>query len=157
MTSTVTAEPRNGLDRYFRISERGSTVSREIRGGLATFFTMAYIVVLNPLIIGTVPDKTGAVLGIPKVAAATALVAGHPAAHHSTARAARLRRGSATTGGLANEAMAAGIGHGRHLYSLVSVDRSEDPDSTHRRTTELTRGPRLGRPGTYQGTKANLS
>src|SRR5437764_667272 len=35
---------------------------------------MAYIVVLNPLIIGTVPDKTGALLGIPKVAAATALV-----------------------------------------------------------------------------------
>jgi len=75
-TTTVGAEPRNGLDRYFRISERGSTVGREIRGGLATFFTMAYIVVLNPLIIGTVPDKTGAVLGIPKVAAATALVAG---------------------------------------------------------------------------------
>ena len=76
MTTTVAAEPRNGLDRYFKISERGSTVSREVRGGLATFFTMAYIVVLNPLIIGTVPDKTGAVLGIPKVAAATALVAG---------------------------------------------------------------------------------
>ncbi|GAA4487179.1 NCS2 family permease [Actinoallomurus oryzae] len=75
-TTTVAAEPRNGLDRYFKITERGSTVGREIRGGLATFFTMAYIVVLNPLIIGTVPDKTGAVLGIPKVAAATALVAG---------------------------------------------------------------------------------
>ena len=47
-------EPRNGLDRYFQISERGSTVEREVRGGFATFFTMAYIVVLNPLIIGTV-------------------------------------------------------------------------------------------------------
>ena len=30
--------PRSGLDRYFRISERGSTVGREIRGGLVTFF-----------------------------------------------------------------------------------------------------------------------
>jgi AGZA family xanthine/uracil permease-like MFS transporter len=73
-----------GLDRYFKISERGSTVSRELRGGLATFFTMAYIVVLNPLIIGTVADGDGQFLGdltkpgaaIPLVAAATALVAG---------------------------------------------------------------------------------
>jgi hypothetical protein len=44
--------PRNGFDRYFEITARGSTLSREIRGGLATFFTMAYLVVLNPLILG---------------------------------------------------------------------------------------------------------
>ncbi len=74
--------PRGGLDGYFQITARGSTLSREIRGGFATFFTMAYIVVLNPLIIGTVPDGTGAYLGggatpdLAKVAAATALVAG---------------------------------------------------------------------------------
>jgi AGZA family xanthine/uracil permease-like MFS transporter len=37
---------------------------------------MAYIVVLNPLIIGTAPDADGRVLGIPQVAAVTALVAG---------------------------------------------------------------------------------
>jgi len=67
--------PRNGLDRYFRISARGSTVQREVRGGFATFFTMAYIVVLNPLIIGTAKDVDGRVLGIPRVAAATAIVA----------------------------------------------------------------------------------
>ncbi len=67
---------KNGFDRYFKISERGSTVGREVRGGFATFFTMAYIVVLNPLIIGLAADKGGATLGIPKVAAATALVAG---------------------------------------------------------------------------------
>ncbi len=30
-----------GVDRWFRITERGSTLGREIRGGLATFFTMA--------------------------------------------------------------------------------------------------------------------
>ncbi|RAY11004.1 NCS2 family permease [Actinomadura craniellae] len=90
MSSEKTAEtvesrpPSGGLDRYFKISERGSTVSREVRGGLATFFTMAYIVVLNPLIIGTVADRDGQFLGdltqpgasIPLVAAATALVAG---------------------------------------------------------------------------------
>jgi adenine/guanine/hypoxanthine permease len=70
------SEPRGGLDRYFRISERGSTVQREVRGGFATFFTMAYIVVLNPLIVGTAADADGRVLGVPAVAAATALVAG---------------------------------------------------------------------------------
>src|SRR3954464_6990680 len=77
-TPPPTAEgrtPSNGFDRYFRITERGSTLQREVRGGFATFFTMAYIVVLNPLIIGTAKDHDGHVLGLPKVAAATALVA----------------------------------------------------------------------------------
>ena len=71
------------LDRFFEISQRRSTVTRELRGGLVTFFTMAYIVVLNPLIIGTQADSTGGFLGggdIGRakllVAAATALVAG---------------------------------------------------------------------------------
>ncbi|TDC29678.1 NCS2 family permease [Micromonospora sp. 15K316] len=68
--------PRNGFDRYFEISARGSTVSREVRGGLATFFTMAYIVVLNPLILGSAADGDGKKLAIPAIAAATALVAG---------------------------------------------------------------------------------
>ncbi|SFF42973.1 putative MFS transporter, AGZA family, xanthine/uracil permease [Actinacidiphila alni] len=48
-----------GLDRYFRITERGSTLPREIRGGLATFFAMAYIIVLNPIILGSATDKYG--------------------------------------------------------------------------------------------------
>ncbi len=73
---------RGALDTFFKISERDSTVGRELRGGLVTFFTMAYIVVLNPLIIGTQPDASGAFLGggngpsLAMVAAATALVAG---------------------------------------------------------------------------------
>src|SRR3954454_11255762 len=87
-TTSVTGQrnasrrPSNGLDRYFHISQRGSTVAREVRGGLVTFFTMAYIVVLNPLIIGTVADADGKFLGggrtpnVALVAAATALVAG---------------------------------------------------------------------------------
>lgn len=70
------------LDRFFHITERGSTVGRELRGGLVTFVTMAYIIVLNPLIIGTVADGTGEFLGggdapnLAAVAAGTALVAG---------------------------------------------------------------------------------
>ncbi|MGH3925012.1 MAG: hypothetical protein ACRDTT_19480 [Pseudonocardiaceae bacterium] len=61
--TATTSEPTSSIDRFFKISERGSTVGREIRGGFVTFFTMAYIVVLNPLIIGTQPDATGAFLG----------------------------------------------------------------------------------------------
>ena len=36
------------LDKYFKISERGSTVKTEIIAGLTTFFAMAYIVITNP-------------------------------------------------------------------------------------------------------------
>nr|WP_288869688.1 NCS2 family permease [uncultured Corynebacterium sp.] len=69
-------QPRDGLDAFFHITERGSTVGTEVRAGVVTFFAMAYIVLLNPLIIGTSPDREGTVLGIPQVAAATALAAG---------------------------------------------------------------------------------
>ncbi|GAA2352153.1 NCS2 family permease [Saccharopolyspora halophila] len=68
--------PVGALDRYFEVSARGSTYSREIRGGLATFFAMSYIVVLNPLIVGTAGDANGATLGVAAVASVTALVAG---------------------------------------------------------------------------------
>ena len=51
------------MDTFFEISSRGSTVVREVRGGVVTFITMAYIIVLNPLIIGTVPDVDGNFLG----------------------------------------------------------------------------------------------
>ena len=67
------------LDDYFQITARGSTLAREIRGGFVTFFTMAYIVVLNPLIIGTVPDGSGELLAggdLATIAACTALAAG---------------------------------------------------------------------------------
>jgi AGZA family xanthine/uracil permease-like MFS transporter len=71
-----TRTPRNGFDRFFEISARGSTVGREVRGGLATFFTMDYIVVLNPLILGAGVDAVGGKLPIAALAAGTALVAG---------------------------------------------------------------------------------
>lgn len=64
------------IDRYFKISERGSTVGTEVRAGVVSFFAMAYIILLNPLILGTSADSAGTTLGIPQVAAATALVAG---------------------------------------------------------------------------------
>ncbi|MDQ0944366.1 NCS2 family permease [Streptomyces sp. V1I1] len=63
------------VDRYFHISARGSTFAREIRGGFATFFTMAYILVLNPIILGSAEDKFGAHLSGPQLVTVTALVA----------------------------------------------------------------------------------
>ena len=67
--------PKNGLDRYFEVSARRSTVGREVRGGLTTFFTMAYIVVLNPIILSGA-DVDGNTLPFAGVAAVTALIAG---------------------------------------------------------------------------------
>ena len=70
------------MDTFFKISERGSTLGREVRGGIVTFFTMAYIIVLNPLILGFAQDVDGQFLAggaepnLPAIAAATALVAG---------------------------------------------------------------------------------
>lgn len=79
-----TAVGTSFLDTYFKITERGSTVSREVRGGVVTFVAMAYIVVLNPLILGSFSpddatakvDVLGNILPVNQVAAVTALVAG---------------------------------------------------------------------------------
>ncbi|MFC7306341.1 NCS2 family permease [Streptomyces monticola] len=67
--------PTSGIDRYFKISERGSTPAREIRGGFATFFAMAYIIVLNPIILGSAKDMYGHQLDNGQLVTATALTA----------------------------------------------------------------------------------
>ncbi|WP_459802461.1 NCS2 family permease [Herbidospora sp. RD11066] len=82
MSDVKTPQSSSFLDTYFKISDRGSSVGAEVRGGLATFFTMAYIVVLNPIILGFVQDADGQFLGdgsapnLSLIAVATALVAG---------------------------------------------------------------------------------
>ncbi|WP_291478783.1 NCS2 family permease [Corynebacterium sp.] len=76
-TGEKTAAPATGaLDRYFHITARRSTVGTEVRAGVVTFFAMAYIIILNPLILGTVEDGNGDALGTSRVAAVTALAAG---------------------------------------------------------------------------------
>ncbi|WP_217183053.1 NCS2 family permease [Streptomyces sp. AC495_CC817] len=72
----ASAPPANALDRFFEISKRGSTIGTEIRGGLVTFVTMAYIVILNPIILSGKEDVAGQVLEFNAVGAATALTAG---------------------------------------------------------------------------------
>ena len=49
--ATQKLSAQSSVDQFFSISERGSTLTRELRGGLVTFVTMVYIVVLNPLIV----------------------------------------------------------------------------------------------------------
>ncbi|WP_458318863.1 NCS2 family permease [Mycolicibacterium brisbanense] len=66
----------NRLDRFFEISARGSSVSAEIRGGVVTFIAMAYIIVLNPVILSSAPDVAGNKLTFAQVSATTSLAAG---------------------------------------------------------------------------------
>ncbi|WP_353815590.1 NCS2 family permease [Agromyces sp. SYSU T00266] len=68
--------PTGALDRFFEITRRGSTIPAEIRGGVVTFVTMAYIVILNPIILSGGTDVAGENLGFAQVAAVTALTAG---------------------------------------------------------------------------------
>jgi AGZA family xanthine/uracil permease-like MFS transporter len=58
------------LNDYFHLDQRSTTVAREFRGAIATFLTMAYILVVNPLILSDA--------GIPRdsLIACTALAAG---------------------------------------------------------------------------------
>ena len=67
-----TAKPRTRaafLDRFFRYSERGSSLRIEALGGLSTFLTMSYILFVNPAIL------SAAGLPFSAVATATALAA----------------------------------------------------------------------------------
>ncbi|WP_242901757.1 NCS2 family permease [Actinomadura terrae] len=67
--------PPGPLDRWFDLTGRGTSVARELRGGVTTFFAMAYIVLLNPIILGKARDVTGAALSIPQLTTMTALSA----------------------------------------------------------------------------------
>ncbi|WUH96579.1 NCS2 family permease [Spirillospora sp. NBC_00431] len=63
------------LERIFDLTRRRTSVARELRGGVTTFFAMAYIILLNPIILGGAKDVTGATLSIPQLTTMTALSA----------------------------------------------------------------------------------
>jgi len=72
-------------ERYFRLSEQGTSVRTEFIAGLTTFLTMVYIVFVNPAILGKTGMDTGAVFVATCVAAAVstmvmALYANYPIA-----------------------------------------------------------------------------
>ncbi|MGZ6779167.1 MAG: NCS2 family permease [Mycobacterium sp.] len=70
------ADTTGRLDRFFELSARGSTLASELRGGVVTFIAMAYIVVLNPIILSEAHDVVGNTLDFAQVSAATSLAAG---------------------------------------------------------------------------------
>lgn len=43
------------LERTFRLGERGTGVRTEVTAGITTFMTMAYILFVNPSILGAAP------------------------------------------------------------------------------------------------------
>src|SRR5438105_8998780 len=53
------------LERFFKLRENATTVGTEVIGGITTFFVMAYIIALNPIILNYVgiPDLEGKALG----------------------------------------------------------------------------------------------
>ena len=61
---------RSVLDRYFGLSENGTAARTEIIAGVTTFLTMAYIVFVNPQILGTTGMDKGAVFVATCIAAA---------------------------------------------------------------------------------------
>lgn len=69
--------PRSALDRFFGLTARGTTVQREALAGVTTFMTMAYILFVNPSILGqaTGPGHFGALLTSTALVAAVATVA----------------------------------------------------------------------------------
>ena len=55
------------MGNFFKFSERGTNLRTEVVAGLTTFMTMAYIIFVNPSILGT--EGTG--LSVPGVFFAT--------------------------------------------------------------------------------------
>lgn len=60
------------MEKLFKINERGSNVKREISAGVTTFMTMAYILAVNPNILGSAGMDTGAVFTATALASALA-------------------------------------------------------------------------------------
>jgi adenine/guanine/hypoxanthine permease len=75
-TAVQSRDLGGGLDGFFKISARGSTLRTEIVAGFTTWLTMAYILFVNPQILGSVADHTGVKLGFAAVLTVTALAAG---------------------------------------------------------------------------------
>jgi AGZA family xanthine/uracil permease-like MFS transporter len=46
------------MEQYFRLKEHGTTVRTEILAGLTTFLTMAYILAVNPGMLGSIPGMS---------------------------------------------------------------------------------------------------
>ncbi len=62
------------LDKIFKLQENGTTYRRELLGGVTTFMTMAYILVVNPSILSATGMDSGALFTATALSAALACV-----------------------------------------------------------------------------------
>src|SRR5712675_1467012 len=69
---TVSTQGRQLIDRYFKLAENQTSVKREMLGGLTTFVTMAYIIVVNPQILAQAGMPAEGVLFATCIASAAA-------------------------------------------------------------------------------------
>ena len=60
------------MEKFFKLSERGTTVKTEVMAGVTTFMTMAYILAVNPIILGASGMDTGAIFTATALASALA-------------------------------------------------------------------------------------
>jgi AGZA family xanthine/uracil permease-like MFS transporter len=58
------------LDSWFRFTDRGSTVRREVLAGLTTFSTLSYVLIVNPMILAASGMDFGALITVTAVVAA---------------------------------------------------------------------------------------
>ena len=49
------------MENFFKLKEHGTDVKTEVIAGLTTFMTMAYILAVNPSILGATGMDTGAI------------------------------------------------------------------------------------------------
>ena len=75
MADRIQTSPAPRLDRLFALTERGTNARTEVVAGATTFVTMAYILFVNPLILGGLPDHAGLQLSKGALLTSTALVA----------------------------------------------------------------------------------
>lgn len=74
-----------GIKRFFQLDERGTTVGTEVRAGIVTFMTMAYIIVVQPMVLAGAGMPIGGVMLATCLASAAgtlmiALLANYPVA-----------------------------------------------------------------------------
>ncbi len=50
------------INTYFKITEKGSTVHREIVGGVTTFMALSYIIFVQPTVLGATGMDASAVM-----------------------------------------------------------------------------------------------
>ena len=72
----INQNPYSWPNRFFRLEDRKATLFGEIRAGFATFMVMAYIIFVNPSILGGAPDSIGVVMPPAAILSLTCLTAG---------------------------------------------------------------------------------